>query len=136
MADVEFQFAGPMQADAFLDYVSIIPEPTDVYTYWYELNTGVRLSFPKSPATTYRVTVNADAPDRDGTPLGTSLSLTFTTGDLSPYAAFNAPDSIGTFDAYTDTVVYARHRNVTRLNVALYRLSLDTFMRLHGYGSW
>lgn len=136
MADVEFQFAGPMQADAFLDHVSIIPEPTEVYTYWYELNTGVRLSFPKSPATTYRVTVDADAPDRDGTPLGKSLSLTFTTGDLSPYAAFNAPDSIGTFDAYTDTVVYARHRNVTRLNVALYRLSLDTFMRLHGYGSW
>lgn len=136
MTNVEFQFAGPMQAEAFLDHVSIIPKPTAVYTYWYELNTGVSLSFPKSPATTYRVTVDANAPDRDGTPLGKSLSLTFTTSDLSPYAVFNAPNIIGTFDAYTDTVVYARHRNVTRLNLALYRLSLDTFMRLHGYDSW
>ncbi len=136
MNDVEIQFTGPMQPDVFLDYVTIIPQPTEVYSYWYEANTGVRLSFPKEPATSYRVTVDAGTPDRDGAPLGRPMTLAFTTGDLSPYATFNTPDTIGTFDAYTDSLVYARHRNISRLDIALYRLSLSTFMRLHGYGSW
>ncbi|MHB1318107.1 MAG: Ig-like domain-containing protein, partial [Anaerolineae bacterium] len=133
---VEITFASPMRTAAFLDHLTIIPQPTEVYTYWSESDTMLQLSFPKEPATRYRITLDAAAPDRYGGTLDARLSLAFTTGDLSPYASLNAPGSIGTFDAYTDTVIYARHRNITRLDVALYRLSLDTFMRLHGYSSW
>ncbi|HSJ53173.1 MAG TPA: alpha-2-macroglobulin family protein, partial [Anaerolineae bacterium] len=38
---------------------------------------------------------------------------------------------LGTYSTYTDTVVYATYRNVSRLDVSLYRLSLRTFMDLN-----
>ncbi len=136
LSDVEITFAGPMQTGVLLDHLTIVPKPTEVYTYWHEADTMLRLAFPKEPATAYRLTLDADAPDAYGAPLGTAFTLRFTTGDLSPYASLSTLGTIGTFDAYTDTVVYVRHRNVTRLDVSLFRLPLDTFMQLHGYGSY
>jgi hypothetical protein len=40
-------------------------------------------------------------------------------------------DRLGTFSVYTDTVVYAMHRNVSRLELDLYRLDSQSFMRLN-----
>ncbi|MBN1249999.1 MAG: hypothetical protein JXC32_20210, partial [Anaerolineae bacterium] len=135
-SDVEIYFASPMQREMLLDYLTIIPAPTQVYSYWHNADTELRLSFATQPATDYRVELSADYPDRYGALLGESLLLRYTTGDLSPYASLSTLGSIGTFNAYTDTVIYARHRNVTRLDLALYELPLETFMRLHGYGSY
>ena len=132
-ADVVIEFASPMLRDGFMDYVRIIPEPTQVYTYWMESDTQVRLSFTLDPATTYNLTLDGEAPDKYGAPLGETLRLRFTTGDLSPYATLNTIGDLSTFNAYTDTAVYAGYRNVSRLDVELYRLSVETFIRFYDY---
>ncbi len=53
-----------MQRAGFMDHVVIIPNPTDVYTYWSDADTELRIVFAKEPRTTYRLSINAQAPDR------------------------------------------------------------------------
>ncbi len=134
--DIRLTFASPMQRAAFMDNVVIIPKPTRVYTYWSNADTELRIVFAKEPVTTYRLHLNAQALDKFGQTLEQSLDMRFTTGDLSSYVALKTRGNIGSFDAYTDTVVYANHRNVTQLDVKLYQLPVDTFMLLHGYANY
>ena len=134
--DIRLTFASPMQRTAFMDQVVIIPKPTSVYTYWSNADTELRMVFAKDPVTTYRLHINAQALDKFGQALGQSLDMRFTTGDLSSYVALKTSGNIGSFNAYTDTVVYADHRNVKQLDVKLYQLPVDTFMLLHGYGNY
>jgi uncharacterized protein YfaS (alpha-2-macroglobulin family) len=130
-SDILIDFASPMQREGFMDYVRIIPEPTQVYTYWRESDTEVRLSLSLEPATVYNITLDGEAPDKYGLPLGETLRLRFTTGDLSPYATLNTIGDLSTFNAYTNTAIYAGYRNVSRLDVELYRLSVETFIRFY-----
>ena len=134
--DVHITFASPMLRDSLMNYLDIIPRPTRVYTYWRKFDTELRLSFYMTPTTTYRLTLSPDVPDKYGEVLGHALDLRFTTGNLSPYAYLNTPSNLGTFNAYTATAVYASYRNVSRLDVALYRLSPEIFMKLHAYGDY
>ena len=57
--------------------------------------------------------------------------IRFTTGDLPAIASLTTVDRLGTFSAYTDTVVYATYRNVSSLQLGLYRLSPRAFMDLN-----
>jgi alpha-2-macroglobulin len=134
--DVVITFASPMTTDATLDYVTISPEPTEVYTYWSDADTELRIAFPKEPATQINVQLDGSMPDRYGEPLGETLNLTFNTGDLPPRADLQTENRIGTFNAYTETILYTRYQNVSRLDFTLYRLSLGDFMELHGYASY
>jgi hypothetical protein len=134
--DVRITFASPMQREGLAAYLSILPEPTRVYSYWSEADTELRLVFPKEPQTSYNLTLDADAPDSYGALLGESLQLRFTTGDLPPYATLNTLSNVGSFNAYTDTLIYASARNVSYLNLRLHQLSPATFVRLHGAGSY
>ncbi|MBN1137508.1 MAG: Ig-like domain-containing protein [Anaerolineae bacterium] len=127
-------FASPMERKGFLDHLAILPQPTAVYTYWESYDTEVRISYQPKPATTYSVILDGDTPDKYGATLGKPLSVRFTTGDLDPYAALNTSGSTGTYSTYTDTVIYATYRNVSRLDLGLYRLSPERFMLLNGFG--
>ncbi|MCL7451450.1 MAG: Ig-like domain-containing protein [Anaerolineae bacterium] len=124
-------FASPMQTKGFLDYLTILPAATEVYTSWSENDTHVEIDFQGKPAMTYQFTLRAATPDRYGAPLGSAARIRFTTGDLSPIASLTTIDRLGTVSAYTDTVVYATYRNVSSLRIRLYRLSLRTFMDLN-----
>ena len=130
--DVSIGFASPMQRATLMEHLSIIPEPTRVYSYWGTAGTELLLSFSMEPATAYRITIDAEAPDLYGARLGTALDLRFVTGDLPPSASLQTTGEIGTFDAYTDTVIFVSHRNVSRLDLELYRVSLEQFVRLYG----
>ena len=132
-SDVVIDFASPMLREGFMDYVRIIPEPTQVYTYWRESDTQVRISLKLNPATTYNLTLSGEAPDKYGMSLGETLRLRFTTGDLSPYATLNTLGGLSTFNAYTDTAIYVGYRNVSRLDAQLYRLSVEDFIRFYDY---
>ena len=134
-------FASPMQRQGFMDHLTIRavdslpdPEATTVYTYWSEYDTQVRIHFQQDPVTSYSISLDADTPDKYGARLGQAARVRFTTGDLSPYAALNTGGRLGTFSVYTDTVVYATYRNVSRLDISLFRLSPRTFMGLNS--SW
>ncbi len=131
---LEITFASPMQRQGFLDHLSLRPEVTPVYTYWSEYDTQVRVYFEREPATTYNVTLDAAMPDKYGAALGEAFKLRFSTGDLSAYAALNSDGRLSTYNAYTETLTYVTYRNVTRLDLALYRLSPRTFVRLNSDG--
>ncbi len=128
---LEITFASPMQPDELLDHVTFRPAVTEVYTYWSEFDTQVNLSWKQEPATQYAVTLDAGTPDKYGATLGRATTVRFTTGDLSPLAWLTTVARLSTYSAYTDTVAYASYRNVSRLDVSLYRLSLRTFIDLN-----
>jgi alpha-2-macroglobulin len=128
---LSISFASPMQQEGFLDHLTIRPAATEVYTYWSENDTQVTINFHSQPATAYQVTLDAATPDRYGATLGSAARIRFTTGDLPALANLTTVDRLGTVSAYTDTVVYATHRNVSSLRVSLYRLSVRTFMDLN-----
>ncbi len=130
-SDILITFASPMQTERLMDYVRIIPQPTSVYTYWMDDDTELRIAFALEPATVYNLTLDGEAPDKYGAPLGKTLRLRFTTDDLYPYARLNTNGELGTFNAYTDTVVYAGYRNVSRLDVGLYRMTPENFVRFY-----
>ncbi len=128
--DVQITFASPMDRRRFAAHLTILPRPTYVYTYWRESDTKLRIRFPKEPRQSYTILLDAEAPDRYGAPLGQSLNLRFTTGDLPPYVYFNAPRQIGFFNAYTNTVIYATYRNVEHLQLSLYSVTPRMFVRM------
>ncbi|MBN2003375.1 MAG: Ig-like domain-containing protein [Anaerolineae bacterium] len=133
--DLEITFASPMQTDGFMDYLDISPDVTEVYSYWHKTDTKLTVSFAMTPVTEYHVTLSGDAPDLYGAPLGEDLDIRFTTGNLLPYAYLNTRGWVATFNAYTDTVFYASYRNIETLDLALYRMSPDTFARYFTSGS-
>jgi uncharacterized protein YfaS (alpha-2-macroglobulin family) len=137
---VEITFASPMDKEVFLDHLDIQASPpvtvSEVYTYWSEYDTQVGLVFGLKPATTYTLTLAADMPGAYGLTLGEPYVLTFTTRDLNPMAYLNTNGDVSSFNVYTDTYLYATHRNVGRLDLELYTVSPDTFMRLTGDDRW
>ncbi|MGD2207227.1 MAG: Ig-like domain-containing protein, partial [Anaerolineae bacterium] len=127
---IKIVFASPMQRESFMDHLTIRPEVTRVYTYWSSHDTNLRVYFPRDPASPYTLTLDAATPDKYGMALGKAARIRFTTGDLDPYATLNTGSRLGVFSAYTDTVVYAAYRNVSRLDLSLYRLPEGSFRSL------
>jgi uncharacterized protein YfaS (alpha-2-macroglobulin family) len=135
---LEIGFAGPMQRAEFLDHVSITPPAEDIYAYWSRDNTEVRITFQREADTTYTVTLDADTPDQFGMPLGQEFRVSFTTGGLDPYAVLRTSESVGTYSAYTDTVMYAGYCNLSHLELSLYRIGPAAFrsLILSGASRW
>jgi len=115
---------------------TIIPEPTEVYTYWSEYDNSFFISFDIQPSTSYTFTFGAGIADPYGNTLGEEKVVRFTTRDLDPSAYFSNPANVGTYNAYTETIVYVSYRNVSRLDFGLYRLDREDFINLNGSESW
>jgi uncharacterized protein YfaS (alpha-2-macroglobulin family) len=134
---VEIVFRSPMRRDGSLDYITFSPPITNVYSYWRDHDTKVRISFDKDPRTSYGVSVSADMPEKYGLTVGEERSTTFTTGDLSDYAVLNTSGRLGMFNGYEpDSYVFASYRNVSSLQLGLYYLSLSNFMKINGFADW
>ncbi|MFQ5813850.1 MAG: Ig-like domain-containing protein, partial [Anaerolineae bacterium] len=129
-------FAGPMNWTTIMPNTTIIPEPTEVYTYWNSYDNSFFISFDIQPSTSYAVTFGAAIADPYGNTLGQDQVVRFTTRDLDPRAYLSVPGNVGTYNAYTETVVYASYRNVSHLDFGLYRLDREDFIRLNGKESW
>ncbi len=135
---VNLYFASPMDTGVFTRYLSISPTVplTNVYVYWYDYNTQAELYFPKEPATAYAIILDAAMPDKYGGALGRTYRIRFTTGNLDPYAVFNVSGNLASVNAYTHTILYVNHLNVSRLDLALYTLTPREFMQINGFGGW
>lgn len=133
---LELYFASPMDPQTILPNLTIIPEPTGVYTWWDSWDDRFYVGFEKLPSTDYVVTVGADMADPYGNTLGFDTDIKFTTAKSPPMAYLNTPGMIGTYNAYTPTVVYAVYRNVSQLDLTLARLDVDDLIGLTGPDSW
>ncbi len=133
---MEVSFASPMDVATILPNTTIIPEPTEVYTYWNEYNNSFFISFDIQPSTSYTITFGAEIADPGGNTLGEDKVVRFTTRGLDPSVYFASSGNVGTYNAYNEPVVYVSYRNVSRLDFGLYRLDREDFIRLNGSDSW
>ncbi|HIQ05385.1 MAG TPA: hypothetical protein EYH31_06770 [Anaerolineae bacterium] len=122
--------------DTIPDNVTIIPEPTRVYSYYNRWDKAIYLSWSMIPSTTYTVTIGAGLADPYGNTIGEDYTFSFTTGNYRPYAFILSTGQIGTLNAYTDTVVGVSYRNVSRLDFQLYKLTEGKVRQLMGRNGW
>jgi uncharacterized protein YfaS (alpha-2-macroglobulin family) len=135
---LEIEFSGPMDPKSIIGNFSISPpvSETEVYTYWWDNNTNLDISFPTEPNTDYAVTISGGVQGRYGDPLGEDITIRWRTRAYDPWIYPHAPYPIGTYNAYTQTAIFVTARNVSRVNFALYRMSLEDFLETNGEDWW
>jgi len=135
---LEINFSSPMDPQSIIGNFTIRPTitETEVYTYWWDNNTHLEISFPIAPNTDYEVTITADVRGRYGHELGEETIVRWRTRAYDPEVYLHAPYPVGTYNGYTQTLVYVTVRNVEQVNLALYRLPLDAFLRTNSRNWW
>ncbi len=131
-------FSAPMDLATIMPNVRIQPEPkaSDVYTYFRYYDRTFVISFPRKPSADYVVTIGPNVADPYGNKLNTETVVRFRTRQLEPTAYLNVPGQLGTYNAYTNTHVYALYRNIKAMEFALYRMPLEDFERITGPRGW
>ncbi|MDH7487906.1 MAG: Ig-like domain-containing protein [Anaerolineae bacterium] len=130
---VQIWFAGPMLLDTITSTLRVEPEGTAWEAYWNEYEDSLQLSVRLQPDTNYRITIPASAADPYGNTLGQDYVLAFHTRDLDPAVYFVGRWGDATvFNAYNEVKVRIAYRNIGRIGLRLYALSLDEFVRLNG----
>ena len=140
---LEIEFSSPMDPESLEGNFSISPpvSATDVYTYWWDSDTQLEISFPVAPNTDYAVTINGDVRGRYGHPLDVDTTIRWRTRALDPLVYLHSPGRIVTYSAYTETLAYMVVRNVGQVGLELYRMPVNDFLRANGndetaWGYW
>ena len=103
--------------------------PTQVYTYFNRWDNTFVLSFGAQPSTDYEVRIGPNIADPYGNVTGQELTVRFRTADLDPWAEIRVPSTVGTLDANQPARVAVSYLNTNRLDLSLYRLDMDEFLR-------
>jgi len=131
-------FAGPMDWDTIEDKVVIDPEPWREFdVYWSEYQNSFTFGFDTEPSTDYTITILPGMQDPYGNTIDEGMVVTYTTAPYDPELTFQAPGRVGLYSAYTPaTRLFVTHRNVERIDLGLWRLSLPDLAELTGPDSW
>ena len=134
---ISVYFASPMDFATIMPHTTILPEPTQVYTYWDQYENRFWISWDKKPATAYTVTLGAEIADPYGNTLGKDYVVRFRTRNLDPSLNLISPGyQMGVYSAYTPTVAYLNVVNLSTLEFELYRLSDKDFVDLNTGDTW
>ncbi|MGC8838167.1 MAG: Ig-like domain-containing protein [Anaerolineae bacterium] len=134
---ISIHFASPMDFTTIMPHTTILPEPTQVYTYWDEYENRFWISWDKKPATAYTVTLGAEIADVYGNTLGKDHVVRFRTRNLDPALFWVSPGyQIGVYNAYTSTVVHLSVLNLSTLEFELYRVLDEEFVYLNTGDTW
>jgi uncharacterized protein YfaS (alpha-2-macroglobulin family) len=135
---LEVVFSSPMDPDSINDNFTISPpvSATEVYTYWWDSDTHLGLSFPIEASSDYTVTIGGNMRGRYGHPLDEDTTIHWRTRAYDPQVYLNTPGVVATYNAYTNTATYVTVLNVGRVNLALYRMPLEDFIRANGPDGW
>jgi hypothetical protein len=142
---LQVNFSGPMDPVSIEGNFTIQPPvtATEVFTYWWDSDTKLELSFPIEPNTDYAVTFSGDIRGRYGHELaygtdgGTNeTTVRWRTRARDPLVYLHAPDRAGTYNGYTRTLAYVTARNVGQVDFALYRMPQDDFLRANAEDWW
>ncbi len=120
------------------DKIIIEPAPWREYdTYYYDYDFRFSLFFDTEPSTDYTVTILPGIKDIYGNEIKEGLTVRYSTAPYDPEINLNIPGFVGLYSAYNETTrVFATHRNIDTLDLELYRVELETLMRLTGQDSW
>lgn len=130
----EIYFNTRIDPDTVKDKVIIQPEPWREYdSYFYDYDFRYSLYFDTEPSTDYTITILPGIQDPYGNTIDQQMVVQYTTAPYDPEINLNVPDFIGLYSAYNaNTRVFATHRNVSRLDMELYRLDLESVMQFAG----
>ncbi|MBN1201669.1 MAG: Ig-like domain-containing protein, partial [Anaerolineae bacterium] len=134
-------FAGPMDMETMEDKVIIEPEPWREFdTYFYDYSSSYTLSFDTEPSTEYTITILPGMADPYGNTIDEGLVVNYTTAPYPPELTLQTPGREGLYSAYNPTTrVFLTHRNVSRVDLSLWSVSLAQFADLTGpdrYDEW
>jgi len=136
--DTSFQiiFSAPMDVSTLMPNVTILPEPTTVYTYWSSYDNRFAVSWDVQPSTSYQVRLGGGMADPYGNVIGEDRVVNFATDALDPLVYPTVPGDVGIYSGYAPTTVYVTHRNVSAVDLALYRIEWADFTSLTGPDRW
>ncbi len=135
---LEVTFSSPMDPESINGNFTIRPTvaPTQVFTYWWNSNTRLNISFPTQASSEYEVTLSGDIRGRYGHKLDEDTTIGWSTRAMDPMVYLHAPYRIGTYNAYTQTKAYVTVRNLGQINFSLYKMPLRDFLRANSNDWW
>lgn len=137
---LQITFSSPMNPESLKVGETLLITPTfpvtQVYTYWWDNNTQLDISFPTEASSEYEVTLGEALEGRYGHKLEESTVIRWHTRAHDPLIMLQAPDRIGVYSAYGTTQLYFTVRNIGRVDLGLYRLPAEDFYRLNGDYWW
>ncbi|MBM3190416.1 MAG: hypothetical protein FJZ90_17070, partial [Chloroflexi bacterium] len=134
-AAIEVTFSSPISTTTFTKAFTITP-PVGSWTYWGSDDTVAYVHPWLSPSTWYTVTLTRGILDRYGVPLEAETTVRFQTEPYEPMVSLIVPDRVGSYNAYSTPVANIEYRNVSRVDLSLYRVSSETFIALNGEDAW
>ncbi|MGD2079280.1 MAG: Ig-like domain-containing protein, partial [Chloroflexota bacterium] len=138
MRGVRIVFASPMDLTTLEDKIQIDPAPDSTNYYYNDYDFSLIIDFDTERNTDYVVTVPDSASDPYGNTLGENYTWRFTTPGYAPTVSLNLPGSISQLSTNLPSNVEVIHRNVSRLDAALYDAGLPAdrlvSSRLFDYG--
>ena len=125
-------FASAMDVDTLVDKITIEPEPYLEPDYYYQdYDNSLYVAFPTEPSTEYTIIIAPGMADIYGNTIDTALTFSYTTEPYSPDISLRVPGTVGFYNARNpETQVFVTHRNVSRLDLALYGVDLAQFIGL------
>ncbi|MCD4685115.1 MAG: Ig-like domain-containing protein [Anaerolineae bacterium] len=130
-----------MDLDTLKDKVIIEPEPWREFDdYYYDYRDSYNLAFDVEPSTDYTITILPGMADEYGNTIDVGMTVTFTTDAYPPELTIQATGSVGMYSAHNDeTRVFATHRNVDRIDLALWEMTTAQLAEITGadsYSAW
>ncbi|MBK8022100.1 MAG: Ig-like domain-containing protein [Chloroflexi bacterium] len=125
-------FTSPMDIESLKEKVIIEPEPWREYdAYYSEWDDSYTLSFPTEPSTTYRITILPGMRDIYGNTIDQQTVINYTTAPYDPELYLETTGDIGFYNAGNEaTRLFLTHRNVSQIDLSLYRLNVDDWVRV------
>ncbi len=133
---VSIAFAGIVDEDTLAGHIHVIPEPTEVFTYFEPYGNVLWLNFSADAQTTYTITLDATVADVFGNTLAHPFSLHFTTGDFPPAYNVGLPWEAAMFDVALPITFSVDARNVETITVRLYKPSPDALSEIAPMEPW
>jgi uncharacterized protein YfaS (alpha-2-macroglobulin family) len=122
---LEIAFNAPMDEASIIKAIEVTPPLENLWSYWRQDNNTLVVYGDYQPATTYHLKISKSATDPYGTAPSQAYNLNFTTTDLPSQISFPRFGEILTLASDAPQVVDIQVRNATRIDLQLYRLTLD-----------
>jgi len=145
--DVNVYFSAPIDPKTLPDNLRIefydpnknesgVVSVTQVYSYWDGMNTSLFLNFDMRPSSQFTITLGSGLADKYGAKIAQAVMIRLETRRLDPTCYLSLPGNVGTFNAYLEASVPVVYRNVSRIDLELYRIDVDLFISLTGYNAY
>lgn len=112
---------GVVDENSLAGNIEIVPEPTDVFTYYNRYNARLWINFTAEAQTAYTITLKAGIADIYGNTLGEDVHIHFTTGNYRPGFSVLMPWGAAMFDTTHPVTVPLQARNIPQATITLFR---------------